>query len=209
MSMPKHRQYPAQNTEYNAAPGASIAVYFAPNSDQAFIDATTAAIHDTTNNPSIISISWGGPEAIWTQQTMTALDSAFADAALLGVTVFVAAGDHGSADRPPIIGDANGNPIAMGLYLYDSESHDSTQLKAFLQREMSLHLRKAVTANYTIEGHTIGGQPVCVDAVYDVNDERGNLQQPMWCVGRHFSKAAGQEGTKTSVSLLLPGSLTF
>jgi hypothetical protein len=105
--------------------------------------------------------------------------------------------------------DANGNPIAMGLYLYDSESHDSTQHKAFLQREMSLHLRKAVTANYTIEGHTIGGQPVCVDAVYYVNDERGNLQQPMWCVGRHFSKAAGQEGTKTSVSLLLPGSLTF
>ena len=98
------------------APGASIAVYFAPNSDQAFIDATTTAIHDATNNPSIISISWGGPEAAWTQQTMTALDSAFADAALLGVTVFVAAGDHGSADRPPIIPDANGNPIANPAY---------------------------------------------------------------------------------------------
>lgn len=98
------------------APGASIAVYFAPNSDQAFIDATTTAIHDTTNNPSIISISWGGPEDDWSAQALTGLDSAFADAALLGVTVFVAAGDHGSADRPPIIADANGNPIANPAY---------------------------------------------------------------------------------------------
>jgi kumamolisin len=98
------------------APGASIAVYFAPNSDQAFVDATTTAIHDTANNPSIISISWGGPEDDWTDQTRLALDSAFADAALLGVTVFVAAGDHGSADRPPITSDQNGNPIANPAY---------------------------------------------------------------------------------------------
>jgi kumamolisin len=98
------------------APGASIAVYFSPNSDQAFIDATTTAIHDTTNNPSIISISWGDPEDDWTDQTRNGLDSAFADAALLGVTVFVAAGDHGSADRPPIKTDPNGNPIANPAY---------------------------------------------------------------------------------------------
>lgn len=98
------------------APGASIAVYFAPNSDQAFIDATTTAIHDTTNNPTIISISWGGPEADWTEQLQNGLDSAFADAATLGVTVFAAAGDHGSADRPPIIADQNGNPIANPAY---------------------------------------------------------------------------------------------
>lgn len=99
------------------APGASIAVYFAPgNTDQAFIDAVTAAIHDTTNNPSVISISWGNPEKEWEDQTITGLDSVFADAAPLGVTVFVAAGDHGSADEPPIIQDANGNPIANPAY---------------------------------------------------------------------------------------------
>jgi kumamolisin len=98
------------------APGASIAVYFAPNTDQAFIDATTTAIHDTTNNPTIISISWGGPENTWTSDVINGLDSAFADAALLGVTVFVAAGDHGSADRPPITADASGNPIANPGY---------------------------------------------------------------------------------------------
>jgi len=44
------------------APAAQIAVYFAPNTDQGFLDAVTTAIHDTTNKPSVISISWGGPE---------------------------------------------------------------------------------------------------------------------------------------------------
>jgi hypothetical protein len=49
------------------APGAKVAVYFAPNTDQGFIDAITTAVHDTTNKPSVISISWGGPESSWTQ----------------------------------------------------------------------------------------------------------------------------------------------
>ena len=80
------------------APGAQIAVYFAPNTDQGFIDAVTTAVHDTTNKPSVISISWGGPESSWTQQSLTALDSACQAAALLGVTITVAAGDNGSTD---------------------------------------------------------------------------------------------------------------
>jgi subtilase family serine protease len=80
------------------APGANIAVYFAPNSDQGFIDAVTDAIHDTTRNPSVVSISWGGPETTWTQQSLTALNAALQDAATLGVTVTVAAGDDGSSD---------------------------------------------------------------------------------------------------------------
>lgn len=41
------------------APKALIAVYFAPNTDQGFLDALTMAIHDTVNKPSVISISWG------------------------------------------------------------------------------------------------------------------------------------------------------
>ena len=49
------------------APGARIVVYFAPNTDQGFHDAVTSAVHDTVNKPSVISISWGGPEDSWTQ----------------------------------------------------------------------------------------------------------------------------------------------
>jgi kumamolisin len=80
------------------APGARIAVYFAPNSDQGFIDAVTTAVHDRDNKPSVISISWGGPESTWTLQAQNALDQAFADAADLGVTVCAASGDNGSSD---------------------------------------------------------------------------------------------------------------
>ena len=46
------------------APGATIAVYFAPNTEQGFIDAINVAIHDQ-NAPSVISISWGAPEDAW------------------------------------------------------------------------------------------------------------------------------------------------
>ncbi len=80
------------------APQASIVVYFAPNTDAGFLDAITTAIHDTQNQPSVISISWGGPESGWTQQAMTSFDQAFQSAAALGITVCVAAGDGGSSD---------------------------------------------------------------------------------------------------------------
>jgi kumamolisin len=80
------------------APGANIVVYFAPNTDQGFIDAIADAVHDTTNKPSVISISWGGPESSWTAQAMNALDAACQSAAALGITITVAAGDNGSSD---------------------------------------------------------------------------------------------------------------
>lgn len=80
------------------APGAKIAVYFAPNTDQGFIDAITTAVHDTANAPSVISISWGGPESNWSQSAVTALDDACQSAAALGVTITVASGDSGSDD---------------------------------------------------------------------------------------------------------------
>ena len=81
------------------APGAKIVVYFAPNTSQGFQDALTTAIHDATNKPSVISISWGGAESTWTAQSMTAFDSAAQDAAALGVTICAASGDNGSERR--------------------------------------------------------------------------------------------------------------
>lgn len=80
------------------APGANIAVYFAPNTDQGFVDAITDAVHDSVRKPSIISISWGGPEDSWTAQSQKAMNDALQDAAALGVTVTVASGDNGSSD---------------------------------------------------------------------------------------------------------------
>ena len=80
------------------APAAAIAVYFAPNTDAGFLDAVTTAIHDEVRKPSVISISWGGPESTWTQQAMSAMDQAFQSAAAMGITVCVAAGDSGATD---------------------------------------------------------------------------------------------------------------
>jgi kumamolisin len=87
------------------ARGANIVVYFAPNTDQGFIDAIATAVHDTTHKPSVISVSWGGPESTWTPQAANALDAACQSAALVGVTITVACGDNGSTDG--VAGTAN------------------------------------------------------------------------------------------------------
>lgn len=80
------------------APGATIVVYFAPNSDAGFLDAINAAAMDDVHKPSVISISWGGPESSWTPQSLQTYNDALQAAASVGVTVCVACGDNGSSD---------------------------------------------------------------------------------------------------------------
>jgi kumamolisin len=80
------------------APGAKIVVYFAPNTDAGFLDAINQAVADKKNTPSIISISWGGPESTWTPQSLQSYSSALQAAAAVGVSVCVAAGDDGATD---------------------------------------------------------------------------------------------------------------
>jgi kumamolisin len=82
----------------SVAPGASIVVYFADNTDAGFLNAITTAVHDKTNNPSVVSISWGSAESDWTSQAMTQMDEAFQAAAAMGVSICVASGDNGSTD---------------------------------------------------------------------------------------------------------------
>lgn len=80
------------------APGARVAVYFAPNTDRGFVDAVLAAVHDDVNRPSVMSISWGQAEDAWTASARTVMENAFAAAGTIGVPVFAAAGDNGSGD---------------------------------------------------------------------------------------------------------------
>ena len=89
------------------APGATLALYFGPNQGSGFLDAILAAVHDEQRSPSVISISWGGPENGWAAQDMDAMDQAFQAAAALNVSVCVASGDDGSTD-----GSADGKPWA-------------------------------------------------------------------------------------------------
>jgi kumamolisin len=84
------------------ATGAKIAVYFAPSTnDRDFLDAITQAVHDSVNNPSVISISWGGPESSAIASFQTEFDQVLQSAAALGITVTVASGDDGAADQGP------------------------------------------------------------------------------------------------------------
>jgi kumamolisin len=87
------------------APGARIVVYFAPFTEQGWVDALTTAIHDSVNKPSILSISWGFAEGDpiqgfeWTPQTVQAVNETLQAAATMGVSVCVASGDDGSNDQ--------------------------------------------------------------------------------------------------------------
>jgi kumamolisin len=84
------------------APGAEIVVYFAAGAtDRDFLDAISEAVHDNVNNPSVISISWGGPEASASASFQTEFDQTLQSAAALGITVTVASGDDGAADEGP------------------------------------------------------------------------------------------------------------
>jgi kumamolisin len=78
------------------ASGANQKVFFAPNTDQGFIDAVTAAVHDTA--VTLVSISWGQAEDNFTDQSRTGFNQAFQEASTLGKTIFVASGDNGSTD---------------------------------------------------------------------------------------------------------------
>lgn len=100
------------------APGVRLAVYFAPNAARSFVDATLDALHDQQNAPSVISISWGGPEEGWSQAGMQAMNRALADAARLGVSVFVSSGDllapDGVNDGRAHVNFPASSPFAIG-----------------------------------------------------------------------------------------------
>lgn len=82
----------------SVAPGAKIVVYFAPNTARGFQDALSTAIHDQLNKPSAVSVSWGSAESTWSAQSMQNFDQVAQEAAMLGITICVAAGDNGSSD---------------------------------------------------------------------------------------------------------------
>ena len=83
------------------APGAQIVVYFAPFTEQGWVDILSTAVNDTVHKPSVISVSWGYAEGndIWSQQAITAVEQSLQAAAAIGITVCVASGDDGSRDE--------------------------------------------------------------------------------------------------------------
>ncbi len=84
------------------APGATVVVYFAGNTNKGFLDAINEAVQSTTYKATTISISWGSAEGVaggWTTSSLNAFNEAFQSAAALGITVCAASGDNGSNDN--------------------------------------------------------------------------------------------------------------
>jgi kumamolisin len=81
-------------------PKAAITVFFSEWSEQGWVDALAAALHDPSR-PSVISISYGLAEGddIWTDQAISVVNDSLQEAAVLGIPVCVSAGDDGSQDQ--------------------------------------------------------------------------------------------------------------
>jgi kumamolisin len=179
------------------APAAQIAVYFAPNTDQGFIDAVTTAVHDATLKPSIISISWGGPEDSWTAQSRDALNSACQDASTMGVTVLAASGDNGSSD-----GSASGNPTvdfpASSPFLVGCGGTKLTISGASISSEQAWN---ELSAN---EGATGGGVSE-VFALPGFQQSANVPKAPNGFVGRGVPDVAGDADPATGYNVVVDG----
>lgn len=126
------------------APGARIAVYFAPNTYRGFLDAVNEAVHDEINQPSVISISWGGPEDLsWVgtedgtseefEEFRDNLNQVLREAGDLGVTICCVSGNYGSSGVHPTawhgtphVGFPASSPFVLtcgGTAMFESELH--------------------------------------------------------------------------------------
>ncbi len=177
------------------APGAKIAVYFAPNTDQGFIDAISTAVHDRTNKPSVISISWGAQESAWTQQAITALDSACQAAAALGVTITAASGDNGSGDG------GTGNNVDFPASSPHVLACGGTKLVANGTTIASEVVWNEIANN---EGATGGG----VSNIFPLPSWQANAKVPAPSVpagGRGVPDVAGNADPSTGYTILVDG----
>jgi subtilase family serine protease len=84
------------------APSATLAVYFGNinflNAGPTWGAALNAAIHDSVNNPSVLSVSYGAGEIsyFWGPTAISYVDNILMQSVALGITVCVSSGDQGS-----------------------------------------------------------------------------------------------------------------
>ncbi len=88
-------------------PSSTIVVYFSSFDESGWVDAVDTAVHDENNPLSVLSCSWGYAEDAsggWSSAAIQSVNDTLKSAALLGVTICVAAGDDGSDDQ---VGDGH------------------------------------------------------------------------------------------------------
>ncbi len=184
----------------SVAPGAAQVVYFAPNTDQGFIDAVTTAVH-AAPTPVAVSISWGQSEDSWTAQARSALDAAIADGVALGATVCVAAGDNGSGD-----GVSDGQPHCD---FPASSPHSLACGGTSLQADPATGVISSETTWNDGQGGGAGGGGVS-DAFGQPawQADAGVPKAPSGAVGRGVPDVAGNADPDTGYQVLVDGQQT-
>lgn len=98
------------------------------------------------------------------------------------------------------------------MFLHDEESKTQEQLNNFVRREMSLLLRKSMTAHYVVEGHgqIVNGAftPWDVDTIVTVKDDVAEVYERMYVLSRTFEKSRSG-GTHTRLELVRLNSIQF
>ena len=98
------------------APEATIVAYFGENNNRGWLHTLQAAVFDTVHRPSVLSLSWGGAEDTWDEQTVTALNDIFQSAAQLGITICCSSGDRGIHEdegRPFTVAFPASSPLVL------------------------------------------------------------------------------------------------
>jgi kumamolisin len=94
------------------APAAEFFLYFAPNTEQGFLEALVAAQADKLTS---LSLSWGAPEEQWSRQAVDAISTSIQTLTSGGCTVTVASGDSGSTDGldHPVVDFPSSSPFSL------------------------------------------------------------------------------------------------
>lgn len=86
------------------------------------------------------------------------------------------------------------------MFMKDEEAKNIAQLEASVRRQMAVRQKRALAVNYTVPGHAQNGVPWHVNSLVDVDDDRLDIHEPLWVLGRSFTKDRG--GTRTKLSLI-------
>lgn len=148
--------------------------------------------------------AWINP--LYSQVNLVALQASYPK------LTFTLPGDITKTAEITTINDASARPA----FFYDPESHTGDQLDAFARRELAVRMRKALSLVYTVPGHRIAEQPIAVNTVANVEDDRSigvnqggpGIHTKLWIISRRFSKRPGT-GTRTTVEMIRLNTMVF
>jgi len=104
--------------------------------------------------------------------------------------------------RPARLRSLGATTDAQAMYMHDEDAQNLEQLESSVRREMATRQEQAFGISYDVIGHTQNGAPWAVNTLIDVEDEVLDVNGPLWCVERAFTKST--QGTATMLRLIRP-----